>query len=163
MAKKRRSAKRGRDAHHPPIAKPRLVRVEPFYDYLPSDTLSPSWRDRTRSRLYDPRPPEPDFRLIQDDRYWNPDPAIARRLSGVPARLVVAKPSPRTRSRGLARSRPFLAHSGPPHRIAFEAPRGVLVCIRRKIRKQVLHAFQIAGRKGARNPPRRSLWSSIGC
>lgn len=55
------------------------------------------------------------------------------------------------------------AHSVQPHAIAaFTAPKKVLVCVRRKIRKEVMHALGKSGRSGQRRP-RRSEYSSIQC
>lgn len=47
-------------------------------------------------------------------------------------------------------------------RVAFSAPKKVLVCVRRKRRKEVLHAKRVAGRGGLRRP-RRSWFSDVSC
>lgn len=39
-----------------------------------------------------------------------------------------------------------------PWRLSFEVPESVLICVRRNIRRQVLHAFRIAGKKGLGGP-----------
>lgn len=50
-----------------------------------------------------------------------------------------------------------------PHTIGFEAPQQVLVCVRRKTRKEVLFAKNKTG-KGARKFKRRRSWlSEISC
>lgn len=49
-----------------------------------------------------------------------------------------------------------------PTRVAFEQPHHVLVCVRRKMRKEVLHALKKAGRRGQK-APRRSAYSDIQC
>lgn len=46
--------------------------------------------------------------------------------------------------------------------LAFADPRRVLVCVRRRIRREVLHAKRIAGSGGMRKPRRNAL-SSISC
>lgn len=47
-------------------------------------------------------------------------------------------------------------------RVAFSSPQNVFVCIRRKIRKEVLHALKKAGKRGQK-APRRSAYSDIQC
>lgn len=49
----------------------------------------------------------------------------------------------------------------PPIGIGFVAPRQVAVCIRRKVRKEVIHAKGFAG--GRVRKPRRSTYSEITC
>lgn len=49
-----------------------------------------------------------------------------------------------------------------PQSVAFHAPREVLVCVRRKTRKEVLHAFNKTGKSGQKRP-RRNHYSSISC
>lgn len=44
----------------------------------------------------------------------------------------------------------------------FESPRHVVACVRRKRRKEVIHAKGIAGRRGLRRG-RRNQWSSVRC
>jgi len=46
--------------------------------------------------------------------------------------------------------------------VAFKAPKDVLVCVRRKMRKEVLHAINNAGKRGQK-APRRSEYSDIHC
>lgn len=51
-----------------------------------------------------------------------------------------------------------------PHRIKFALPAKTLICIKRKIRSEVLHAFNKTGKGGARrNRPRRNSFSQISC
>jgi len=52
--------------------------------------------------------------------------------------------------------------AGPAHQIGFRAPNRVLLCIRRKQRREVLHALKRTG-KGARSPRRRNYWSDVSC
>lgn len=47
-------------------------------------------------------------------------------------------------------------------RITFANPTHVAMCLRRKIRREVLHALKVAGGKGFKKP-RRNAWSDIGC
>lgn len=84
---------------------------------------------------------------------WEP----ARRLSGAPARLTVY---PRLNPTKKIALRPFKS-VGLPFRIGFDRPSSVLVCVRRKQRREVLHA---RGRTGqAVRPGRRNVYSSITC
>ncbi len=46
--------------------------------------------------------------------------------------------------------------------VAFKAPQKVLICARRQIRKEVLHAYNKAGKTGQRRP-RRNEYSNVSC
>lgn len=48
-------------------------------------------------------------------------------------------------------------------RVQFAQPENVLVCVRRKRRKEVLFAKQKTGRGKKQRRPRRGRWSSISC
>lgn len=61
----------------------------------------------------------------------------------------------------LAAGKPFSPKVSPLIS-AFSAPSGVLICVRRKQRKEVLHALQKTGKVGQRRP-RRSEFSSVQC
>lgn len=50
----------------------------------------------------------------------------------------------------------------PPSQMSFIEPHKVLLCARRSIRRQVLHAKKIAGGTGFRSP-RYNIWSSVSC
>lgn len=96
----------------------------------------------------------------EDRRLWHPegDYAPARSFSKPRHRLVVPKVSDsRASSRSLAIKPLF-----PSAKIGFAAPKKVLICVRRRIRKQVIHALKKAGRRGQRRP-RRNFYSSISC
>lgn len=45
--------------------------------------------------------------------------------------------------------------------VQFADPRRVLVCLRRKMRREVLHAKSVAG--GRVGKPRRNVWSDVSC
>lgn len=49
-----------------------------------------------------------------------------------------------------------------PAGVAFQAPHDVLICVRRKQRKEVLHATKKAGKSGQKRP-RRNYYSEILC
>lgn len=48
------------------------------------------------------------------------------------------------------------------HRIGFEQPEQIAVCVRRKKREEILHALKKTGKTGQKRP-RRSYYSSISC
>lgn len=99
---------------------------------------------------------------VEDNRQWHPYEQPAKTRSGTPARLRTYPTTPKAQSRGLARSRPFQAHSVVPHRVGFQFPERVIVCIRRKVRRGVLHALKLT-RKGRGSNRRYTRWSLLGC
>lgn len=100
------------------------------------------------------------LREYEDRREWHPLGASrpARSFNRDRHRLVVAK-YPVNNPRSLAST---IKIGTVPHVIAFGAPKKVLICVRRKIREQVLHALKKTGIAG-QNRPRRSEYSSISC
>lgn len=107
----------------------------------------PSLRSVVRSPLYE----------VEDNRLFHPDRMVwPRSLRRRVVRLVVPK-APRQAARSARR----LLRTA---QLAFSGPKFVMVCVRRKIRRQVMHAFGRAGRKGApRRRPRRNSYSSVRC
>lgn len=103
--------------------------------------------------------PPIDLSLFEDNRQWSPDTysRTTRRLGGVPARLSVSNAVSTSGRPGKHRSYFF-----PSPTVTFQRPGSVVLCIRRHVRRQVLHAFSIAGKKGL-NPPRRTAASNISC
>jgi len=59
--------------------------------------------------------------------------------------------------RPIDRARKVLSHS-----VAFQAPLDVAICVRRKVRKEVMHATGKAGRRGQKRP-HRNPYSDINC
>lgn len=105
-----------------------------------------------------------DLRVFEDRRAFHPDivrPAFALPRSA--SRLVVHpnvnKPRPVPYSLG-----PTLRGSI-PHRIGFEVPRQVVLCVRRQRRREIMHALGVAGRGGVgRGRKRRTNeYSEVGC
>lgn len=94
---------------------------------------------------------------VEDRRNWHPQvtnlmdaPVRSSRRARVP--LQLAKP---------------LKRWGKPHRfnfsrLQFSSPKQVLVCVRRKVRKEVLHALKKSGRGGNRRRRYNSL-SQVRC
>lgn len=103
---------------------------------------------------------------FEDRREWHPEPFTrpARSFTQPRHRLSVATPS-RSRSTPLNRDR-FARLRNPfnslPARIAFRQPDKVLVCVRRSIRREVLHALRKNGKRGQRSP-RFTQYSQISC
>lgn len=131
------------------IANPRFISKLP----LNKTVRRPSFGLRAiedRRRFHHPssllRRPRSSFRP-----YRRPHPLT---LSTRPSRLLVNDALPYSQAL-------FTAPASRP-RLAFQAPKRVLVCIRRQQRKEVLHALGKAGRSGQRRP-RRSELSEISC
>lgn len=73
-------------------------------------------------------------------------------------RLVIARRKARP---GGAVERESLVE--PYFKVGFAVPRKVGICVRRKQRKEVLHALRIAGSGGIRRDRRRNDWSDVVC
>lgn len=51
-----------------------------------------------------------------------------------------------------------------PSRLSFKSAKHVWVCVKRKMRKEVIHALKLAGHRGGRTrQPRRNMYSDIVC
>ncbi|AZL83019.1 hypothetical protein [Apis mellifera associated microvirus 41] len=88
----------------------------------------------------------------EDRRLYHPDRSMRPVVSFV-----------KSAARVVARQRPsFRQPSQTKAILAFADPSRVLVCLRRSIRREVLHAKRIAGSGGMRRPRRNAL-SSISC
>lgn len=98
----------------------------------------------------------PGGRLVDlvDDRQWRPESyRRSRTLSGSGADLS-APPPMRTSGTRPAFFSPV---------ISFARPQGVVECVRRKQRREVLHALKRT-RKGSKSRQRKqTVWSSISC
>jgi len=95
--------------------------------------------------------------MFEDRRRWSPVSFPPAKTFGYrPARFIVKKQPLKTRSR-------FSHNVGAlPSSISFQYPKQTLICVRRKIRKEVLHAIGKSGKNGGRKY-RRSEFSLIGC
>lgn len=117
---------------------------------------------------------------IANPRLFRPTPLIVTRLPPVhraevedrrthhplgffrPARMITGHPSHLVAKPGPAKFR--RASLQVPKAIAFEAPKKTLICVRRKQRKEVLHALKKTGKGGGkRRRPRRNWYSAISC
>jgi len=97
------------------------------------------------------RTPKVALRTIQDRRTWfpslfRPAASLGRRAD---TKLIV---SPIRPTRSVSRL---------PDKVAFDVPSRVLICVRRKVRKEVIHAI---GKGGSGNrKPRRNDFSDVSC
>lgn len=103
----------------------------------------------------------------EDRRRWDPDGSWAvRDAFGRKARVGMSpQASPKTRQRAGVMAKPGISRSGIPmirEATSFVAPRGVMICVRRKIRREVLFAKNRT-RKGAGSAKRRNHWSDYKC
>lgn len=95
-------------------------------------------------------PPIKPLQLIEDRRTYHPLGADrpARQVSGHPSKPLRVTPS-----------RKFKI----PTQLGFTDPRQVAVCVRRKQRKEVLHALKKTGKGKRHRRPRRTWLSNIRC
>lgn len=93
-------------------------------------------------------------RLVEDRRHFHPEGAFAPPLSfGFPkSRLVVRN------ANNVRKVTPFKV----PVLKAFSVPKRVAVCVRRKERREVIHAKRLTA-KGAGGSKRRNFWSDVSC
>lgn len=134
MARRRRR-RDTQSAHTPRIAR------DPLADLLP---LPPS---RRLDALLSPLAPLTD-NLLADRRLFSP--------------TVFAGPSP-LRNRNVDRSGVSQAHASIVNQHAEHDHRAASVCVRRKERKEVLHALKKAGRGGGGRPRRLTDASTVKC
>lgn len=98
---------------------------------------------------------------IEDRRTYHPQGKArpARSLNKSQHRLAIATSKPahvRSAKRSVGQARL-------PHAVQFEAPKQVLVCIRRKARKEVLFALRKTGKGARAKRHRQSYYSNVRC
>ena len=99
--------------------------------------------------------------LSEDGRHWHPGRSVDRApklIDGRPARIL-EKPFSRLNANTKRRSRSAARLLGA---MSFQYPEVTAVCVRRKQRREVIHALGKAGR-GRRRPPRRNQYSTVRC
>lgn len=121
------------------------------------------------------------LREAEDRRLWTPTPHVVHDTSGRPIHtlrdkplLVIRRPGLRTihvvRDTPINRKR--IERHGPlqhvlSNRIGFGAPERIMICVRRKRRKEVIFAKRFAGRGGRARvrfrAPRRNYYSQVDC
>lgn len=102
--------------------------------------------------------------LWPDLRVFSPSPQPFKTVYSTPANIVVSPRKKRTYQHSLKKRLSKLRPAAfqPTSAIAFEEPRVAVVCVRRKIRKEVLHATGFAGKRGQRKP-RYNEASEVNC
>lgn len=115
------------------------------------DISIPPIASRMLSRPLLPRPYVPPPQT--DRRFYDPTRTVRR-----PHSLVSAATRIKAVDHGLPVNKAFLGH-----RLAFSIPRLVALCVRRKTRKEVLHALRKTGGGSGRRRPRRNFWSNVKC
>lgn len=117
-----------------------------------------------------PRPtPRVDLRLFEDRRTFHPDfirPAFS--LPRASSRLIVGKgilvgrPNTNVSRSDTVRS---ALRGSIPHQVGFEVPKDVVICLRRKRRREIMHALGKAGRGGIGRGRKRHTnhFSEISC
>lgn len=115
------------------------------------------------------------LRLYEDRRAWHPEGAHApaRGFRNTLHRLKIAEPT-RSRTESVRRRiyRPFTQSTKGLWKnlrtaIAFVNPDKTIICVRRKIRREIAHALGFAGRggggSGKNRPPKYNEYSKIHC
>jgi len=101
------------------------------------------------------------LRLYEDRRRYDPEgrERSLRRFDGQRPRVSIAR-NPKVRPTRINHRRERLpgVWSQLPAGVRFENPEQVLVCARRKIRREVLHALRKSGKRGQKRP--RITWKS---
>ena len=160
MSKSRSGRGRNQTANRPRLPRSFSTKSKPF-DVLPSRGRAfgspPSFRKLRPFR---------DLTSIGDRRIWHPSSDFHRpvvRLDGRQTHRLVARPLvPAIHAGGSKKAvvRAKRDMAGPTARVAFDRPQEVLLCVRRKARREVLHAAGVAGRRGIKKY-RRTVNSSV--
>lgn len=94
------------------------------------------------------------LRVLEDRRYYDPLPDVLR----------VPRAFPQEAARIRAKSSPVkgVRNDTLSHRVGFAVPDRVAMCVRRKQRREVIHALGKSGSGGSRRR-RRNAWSDVDC
>lgn len=109
----------------------------------------------------------PKLSQIEDRRTWHPQGKTrpARSFQSSQHKLKIATnrhTSPRS-TNPVHLKKAAARAAALPHRVQFDAPQKVLICVRRQQRKQVLFALRKTGKGARAKRHRQSYFSSIGC
>lgn len=118
-----------------------------------------------RSDFYYASPPRlSPLTVFEDRRQFHPegDYAPARSFNKSRHRLVVRPARAVAKASRSFKSPELFTPKFVTSSVYFDAPKRVLVCVRRKIRKQVMFALKKAGRAGQRRQ-RRNEFSDVYC
>lgn len=141
MSRRSHSRNRGR-RDTTVIAKPTII-------YSPPRLPAPQLVMRPSSRL----------RVIEDRRTYHPLTyrPIPRTFQRNPIKIVYSDDRSKKNSQKVQSSRYPSAY------LKVNAPDRVLLCVRRKMRKEVLHALKKTGKGVSQRKPRRNQWSDVHC
>lgn len=104
-----------------------------------------------------------DRRLFKPDESTRPPTAKKPLYARVALQVIHVRQKRRQFHAKLQTFNPlYHARSAIRTRLGFSVPRRLEVCIRRGIRKEVIHATRKAGKAGQRKPV-RNFWSAISC
>lgn len=115
-----------------------------------------------RLPVYSPVPysplPKSVLRDIEDRRTWHPSGSMrpARSFSQSQHRLTTPNVN-RRKSMQHKLHTPYVTQA-----ISFDVPEKVAICVRRKMREEVLHALKKTGKRGQKRP-RFTWYSKIAC
>lgn len=105
----------------------------------------------------------PTLRFYEDRRTFHPEGRFrpARSFNKTRHRLVM---SDYRKTRKNIKRNNFIKSYGPPISVGFREPERVLICVRRKRRREVMFALNKTGKgKGRQKRPRYSEYSKISC
>lgn len=121
-----------------------------------------------RKRL--PQRMRQNLRVLSDRRFYHPDPLTplyaeprsSLRLTVRSPHVVVGSPNTNVSRKDTVR---HSFRGSVPMSVGFEVPENVVHCVRRKRRREVLHALGIAGGRGLGRNRRqhRNEFSEVGC
>lgn len=105
-----------------------------------------------------------------DRRYFRPDESTRPPTTHSPLAARITLQVIKVRQRRRAFHAKLDKYTNPFHypktylrtRLGFSVPRRIEACIRRGVRKEVLHAKRKTGKSGQRKP-HRNFWSAISC
>lgn len=107
-----------------------------------------------------------DLKALEDRRTFSPDGfrSPAKSFTTPRHRLTESITYPKSLQRKTLRYTKYPTYSPviSTRRIAFENPEDVAICVRRKTRREVLHALKKTGSRGQK-PKRFSWYSSVSC
>ena len=107
------------------------------------DNSSIANRRRLRSANFDKSLTDYNNRFVEDRRTYTPAPLTPKTRTGQKAAIVTTTTRPKQNNSRKVDT--------------FNAPQEVITCVRRKQRKEVMHAMKKSGKSGQRKPRRNQL------
>nr|QJB18934.1 MAG: hypothetical protein [Microvirus sp.] len=149
---------RRRDAHTTAIANPKLSR--PTLNVIKPTTLLKTLEDRRTYHPMGPTRPAKKLSGVPSSHKLRPQPKNVNLAKKPKSKLLRVTRGPGGRP---LKSKPHSAHDL-KQRLMMKEPLKTVICLKRKIRSEVLFAKKYAGKSGAKkNKPRRNAYSNIGC